>query len=129
MAGDLTPRDTVDLNLVLAAIKRRDALKARARRHLDEVGDRLLVPFSVGMELLFICRRHGLGYVDALGAAEDRFDLEGRAVLYTAAEALDAEEVPTVFDAVHLADAFHRDGSLHTADRELLDGPFPTEGF
>lgn len=129
MSDDLEPRDTADLNLVLAVIKKRDALKGRATRHLDQLGEPLLVPFPVGIELLFICKRHGLGYVDALGAAENRFELEDREVLYTAAEALDAEEVPTVFDAVHLADAFHRRGALHTADRKLLEGPFPTEPF
>ena len=104
--------DTADLNLVLAVIKPSDALQARAVRHLRRTG-RLLVPFSVGVELLFVARRFGLGCVESLGAAE----------------ALDSGEVETVFDAVHLADAFHRSGSLHTADRRLLRTAFPTVRF
>jgi len=56
-------------------------------------------------------------------------NLEGRDVLYTAAEALDSGEIPTVFDAVHLADAFRRDESLHTADGKLLRTPFTTKRF
>ena len=120
--------DTADLNLVLAVIKPSDALQARAVRHLRRTG-RLWVPFSVGMELLFVARRFGLGCVESLGATEAHFSLEERRVLYTAAEALDSGEVETVFDAVHLSDAFHRGGSLHTADRSLLRTAFPTVRF
>jgi predicted nucleic acid-binding protein len=120
--------DTADLNLVLAVIKPRDALRTRALRHLRGRA-RLLIPSSVAMELLFVAKRFRLGYVECLGAAEAHFDLENRKVLYTAAEALDSGEVATVFDAVHLADAFHRDAALHTADRRLLRTSFPTVSF
>ncbi|MFQ6013349.1 MAG: PIN domain-containing protein [Thermoplasmata archaeon] len=119
---------TADLNLVLAVVKSKDRLRDRAVRHLERFGP-LLVPFSVALELLFVAKRFGLGYVEILGATEAHFDLERREVLYTAAEALDAGDVKTVFDAVHLADAFHRGGALHTADRELLQTAFPTVGF
>lgn len=67
--------------------------------------------------------------MESLGAAESHFALEGRKVLYTAAEALDSGEVQTVFDAIHLADAFHRGTALHTADARLLKTPFPTVRF
>lgn len=120
--------DTADLNLVLGRILPDDALHERATSHLEEVGS-LTVPFSVGMELLFIAHRFEMGHVEALGAAEAHFELEGAPMLYTAGEALDAEEVDNVFDAIHLADAFHRDGSLHTADEALHGTPFPTVGF
>ncbi len=120
--------DTADLNLVLAVIKTEDALRARAIAHLRS-RERLLVPFSVGLELLFVAKRFRLGFVESLGAAEALFDVERREVLYTAAEALDSGEVPTVFDAVHLADAFHRGGCLHTADERLLRTDYPTVRF
>ncbi len=120
--------ETVDLNLVLAVIKPADALRARAIRHLRSRG-RLLVPFSVALELLFVAKRFRLGSVEALGATEAHFELERRDVLYTAAEALDSGEVSTVFDAVHLADAFHRGGRLHTADEALLRTSFPAVRF
>ena len=76
-----------------------------------------------------MAKRFRLGYVESLGATEAHFDLEGRDVLYTAAEALDSGDIATVFDAVHLADAFRRGGSLHTADERLLRSPFPTTRF
>lgn len=120
--------DTADLNLVLGRILPDDALHERAKGHVAEISP-LIVPFSVGVELLFIAHRFELGHVEALGAVEAHFKLERAAVLYTAAEALAAEEVKTVFDAVHLADAFHRNGSLHTADDELHRTPYPTIGF
>lgn len=117
--------DTADLNLVLAVIKRGDALRDRALRHVRS-RRRLLVPFSVALELLFVAKRFRLGFVESLGAAEAHFELERRNVLYTAAEALDSQEVRTVFDAVHLSDALHRGGALRTADEELLGTSFPT---
>lgn len=120
--------DTADLNLVLAVIKRNDALRPRALRHLRSRG-RLLIPFSVAVELLFLSKRFRMGFVESLGAAEAFFDMEGRDILYTAAEALDSGELATVFDAIHLADAFHRGGSLHTADERLLRTAFPTVRF
>lgn len=120
--------DTADLNLVLARLLPGDALHERAKRHVERHG-RLVVPFSVGLELLFVAARFELGCVEALGAAEAHFEVEGANVLYTAAEALDAEEVSTVFDAVHLAAALHRGGQLHTADERLLRSAYPTTGF
>ncbi len=120
--------DTADLNLVLAMIKPEDALRERAARHLRSQ-NRLLLPFSVGLELLFVAKRFHLGFVESLGSAEAFFDVERRDLLYTAAEALDSGEVSTVFDAVHLADAFHRGGRLHTADERLLRTAFPTVPF
>ena len=120
--------DTADLNLVLAVIKPRDALRNRAIRHLRS-RERLLVPFSVAMELLFVAKRFRLRFVESLGAAEAHFQLENRDVLYTAAETLDSGEVTTVFDAIHLADAFHRRGALHIADDKLLRTPFSTIPF
>ena len=120
--------DTADLNLVLAAIKPKDALRERALRHLRSQG-RLLIPFSVALELLFVAKRFRFGFVESLGAAEAFFDLENRDVLYTAAEALDSGEVTTVFDAVHLADAFHRGVALHTADEKLFRTSFTTVRF
>lgn len=120
--------DTADLNLVLGRILPDDALHERATDHIEAAG-RLTVPVSVGIELLFVAHRFELGHVEALGATEAHFDVEGAAVLYTAAEALDAGEVDTVFDAIHLADAFHRQGSLHTADQALHGTPFQTVGF
>lgn len=56
-------------------------------------------------------------------------DLIGIEVLRTAAEALGTGEITTVFDAVHLADALHRHGALHTADQALQRSAFPTESF
>lgn len=120
--------DTADVNLVLAAIRPRDALHHRALAHLAGQ-PRLLIPYSAGIELLLVARRLELGCFDALGAAEARFDLEGGPVLYLAAEALDSGEVRTGFDAVHLADAWTRRGRLHTADRELHRTSFATAPF
>ena len=120
--------DTADLNLVLAVIKRSDALRPRALRHLRSRG-RLLIPFSVAVELLFLSKRFRMGFVESLGAAEAFFDVESRDILYTAAEALDSGEVATVFDAIHMADAFHRGGALPTADEQLHRTAFPTVRF
>ena len=120
--------DTADLNLVLARILPGDALHDRAKRHLKHVG-RLLVPFSVGVELLFVAARFKFTCVEALGAVEAHFEVEGKNVLYTAGEALDANEIPTVFDAIHLADALHRDVTLHTADKKLVASLYPTTEF
>ena len=120
--------DTADLNLVLAAILPEDSLRKRALAHL-EGSPRLTMPVSVGLELLMVAQRFELPHVAALGAAEGRFEVEGRDVLYSAAEALDAGDVKTVFDAVHLADALLRGGKLHTADRALQRTSFPTQAF
>lgn len=120
--------DTADLSLVMAVIKPDDALRRRVFRHLKD-RERLLIPLSVALEVLFVAKRFRLGYVESLGAAETHFDLEHRRVLYTAAEALDSGEVSTVFDAVHLADAFHRGAALHTADQRLIRTSFATVTF
>jgi predicted nucleic acid-binding protein len=109
-------------------IKPRDALRERAIEHLS-YHESLLVPFSIGIELLFVAKRFRMGFLESLGATEARFELEKRNVLYTAAETLDSGEADTVFDAIHLADAFHRGGSLHTVDSRLLRTPFPTTEF
>ena len=119
---------TADLNLVLARILPADALHDRAKKHVKAAG-RLVMPFSVGLEMLFVASRFDFTCVEALGAAEGHFDLESRNVLYTAAEALDTGEISTVFDAVHLADALHRNAKLHTADKELLKSAYPTQDF
>lgn len=117
-----------DLNLVLARILPDDDLHERARHRVAEA-DTLVVPFPVGLELLFVAHRWGLGRVEALGAADAHFDVERADVLYTAAEALDAGEISTVFDAVHCAEALHRDTPLVTADESLHGAPYPTEAF
>ncbi len=120
--------DTADLNLVLGRILPEDSLHRRAKRHLEAVG-RLVMPFSVGVELLFVAHRFDFTCVEALGAAEAHFEIEAAKILYTAAEALDAKEIATVFDAIHLADALHRGGNLHTADRRLIASVYPTAEF
>lgn len=119
---------TADANLVVATINPEDALHERARSHLAG-HPRLLIPFSVGIELLFVARNHGRQYLELIEAAHERFEIEGLDVLRTAAEALDTGEVPTVLDAVHLSDALHRRGALHTADERLLRTAFPTQRF
>jgi hypothetical protein len=120
---------TADLDLVLALIKPADWLKARATAHVA-ARERLVVPYSVAIELLFLAREQGVGsLVGALGATEAHFELERRDVLYTAAEALDSGELATVFDAVHAADALHRGAALHTTDARLRGSSFPTVGF
>lgn len=119
--------DTADLNLIIAMVNPDDALHERARRHLR--GRRLLAPFSVGIELLVVSKKRGVGLYDSLAEAEKSFDLENRDILYTAAEAVESGEVKTMFDALHLADAMHRDVKLHTADAELLRTSFPTQRF
>ena len=120
--------DNADLNLVLAVIKPTDAHRDRALRHARS-RQRLLVPFSVAIELLFVAKRFRMGFVESLGAAEAHFEVENREVLYTAVEALDAGEIETVFDAIHVADAFHRGAAPHTADEALLRTAFPTIGY
>jgi hypothetical protein len=117
-----------DANLVLAVINRKDALHARGLAHLRRHRG-LRVPLSVGIELLLIAKKHGHAYLELLRAVERHFDVEDRAVLHTAAEALDAEEVRAVFDAVHLAEALHRGEAVHTADRALTGTAFPTVAF
>lgn len=116
-----------DTNLVLAAIAPRDALHKRAMRHL--AGRRLTVPFSVGMELLLIARKHGYAPDYLLDVVDLHFDLQERDVLLLAADALAEGTIATTFDAVHLAAARMANTQLHTADQELLSSEFPTEPF
>jgi predicted nucleic acid-binding protein len=117
-----------DANLVLAVINPKDALHRRGTDHVREHRS-VQVPFSVGIELLLIAKKHGHAYLELLRAVEACFEVERRAVLFTAAEALDTGEVRTVFDAVHLAEALHRGERLHTADEDLWATAFPTTAF
>lgn len=117
-----------DANLVLAVIKPTDALRARAKRHLEQHG-RLTVPFSVGIELLLIARKHAIEPGDLIDMADAHFDLENRAVLDLAADALAEGELQGAFDAVHAAEAFLRGTRLHTADDRLLRSAYPTASF
>lgn len=117
-----------DTNLVIAALQDADPLHARAIAHLREQG-RLVVPLSVGIELLLGARAKSSVCVDVIAACDAWFDVESRDVLLTAARALDQGMVKTVFDAVHLADALHRQVPLHTADAALQRTPFPTTPF
>lgn len=116
-----------DADLVAAIVKPSDHLKKRAEAALREGG--VDVPFSVGIELLFVAEKHGIPYVDFLGAAARRFAMDGAEILFTAAEALDQGDVGTVFDAVHAATAFHANTELVTTDRRLHKSPFPTRAF
>jgi len=116
-----------DADFVTALVKTKDHLQERARKHARRHA--LRVPFSVGIELLFVAKKHGVAFMDFLGAASLRFDIDGIDLLLTAAEALDQEEVRTVFDAVHAAQALHDGERLHTTDRRLLDSSFPTQGW
>lgn len=117
-----------DANLVIAALIEGDALHNRATEHLECHG-RLTVPLSVSIELLLGARSRGTSCVEALAAWDARFEVEHRAVLYAAAEALDERAVPSVFDAVHLAEAALRGTTLHTADERLHRSSFPTTRF
>lgn len=116
-----------DADLVLAVIKDSDHLKQRALAHLA-MND-VKVPFSVGIELLFVAPRFGQSRMDLVGAMSRHFPIESKAVLFAAAEALDAGEVATVFDAVHASQALLDGTTLHTTDKALLAGPFPTTPF
>ncbi len=113
-----------DADLVTAIVKRRDHLKKRA-----EAVQGLRVSFGVGIELLFVARKHDIPCVDFLGAAARRFTIENQDILFTAAEALDNEEISTVFDAIHASTAFHAGTVLVTTDKKLQASPFPTKGF
>jgi hypothetical protein len=119
--------DLADTDLVVAVVKTSDHLKRRAELHLRHHA--VTVPFSVGIELLFVAKKHGVPYVDFLGAATAHFDLERAPVLLAAAEALDAGEIATVFDAVHASQALLDGVRLHTTGRKLLASPFPTASF
>lgn len=118
--------DFADANLVIARIHEADALHARALAHLQG-RNRFLVTFAVALELLLVFHRRSPGCVVSLAAVEEHFDVERIDLLYAAAEILDTKEVPTVFDAIHVAEAAMRGGRLHTADARLLRRIYPTE--
>lgn len=121
-----------DLNLVLAVLKGQDALKSRAEAYVKNVGVPVVVPYSVGIELLFWCRKHGENYLDAMALCVKNFVVEKADPLLTAAHALQNEKLTSPFDAVHLAEAFHAGTSLATADEKLqrkAAGRYPVEPF
>ncbi|HLE97098.1 MAG TPA: PIN domain-containing protein [Candidatus Thermoplasmatota archaeon] len=120
--------DVADTNLVLACIDEGDALHARARAHLSRVG-RLTVTVPVWVEVLLVAKPRSVSFVEIAGKCEGSFEVEDLATFYAAAQALDAKKVATVFDAVHLATALVRHGSLHTADAALQRTGFPTTAF
>jgi hypothetical protein len=120
-------RGLADADLVTAIAKTSDHLKTRAEAHRR--AHDLRVPFSVGIELLFIARKHGVPCVDFLGAASVHFEVDRTDVLLAAAEALDQGEIGTVFDAVHAGQALLDRTALHTTDERLLKSPFPTVRF
>jgi predicted nucleic acid-binding protein len=117
-----------DASLVIAATQAEDALHRRALAHLEAHG-RLTVPFSVSLELLLGAKRRGTTCVSVIGVMDDKFVVERKEVLLTAARAIDERRVPTVFDAVHLAEALHAGAPLHAADERLLRSRFPTVPF
>ncbi|MGB0652096.1 MAG: hypothetical protein ACPGQL_02750 [Thermoplasmatota archaeon] len=119
--------DYADADLVTAILKPTDHLKARAEAHLA-LHD-VVVPFSVGIELLFVARKHGVPCRDWIAAATRHFDVERADILLAAARALDLEQVGTVFDAVHAASALQDDGRLHTTDRKIRASGFPIKGW
>ncbi len=120
-------RGLADADLVAAIVKPTDHLKKRAEAHLKK--NDVEVPFSVGIELLFVAQKHGVGYVDFVGAASTHFDIDRVDVLLAAAEALDKGEIGTVFDAVHASQALVNRTALHTTDAKVLTSPFPTVAF
>jgi predicted nucleic acid-binding protein len=116
-----------DADLVTALVKPTDHLRLRAEAHVRQHD--LRVPFSVGIELLFVAEKFGLSRVDFIGAASQRFKVDQLEVLRAAANAMDEGEVRTVFDAVHAAQALVEGTTLHTTDKRLLASEFPTTPF
>ncbi len=119
--------DPADADLVLAIVKPHDHLKARAQQRCS--AGPLRVPFSVGIELLFVARKFDAPCVDLLGAASRHFHVEQLDILLSAAEALDTGELGTVFDAVHAATALAQGRTLWTTDRKILDSAFPARAW
>lgn len=117
--------DYADADLVLAIVKPADHLKERAEERLSQ--GRLTIPFSVGMELLFVAHKFNRPRTALIAAAAKRFDIDNLDILLVAADALDEGDVTTVFDAVHAAQAFIDGQDLHTTDRRLLASAFPTK--
>ena len=117
-----------DTNLVLALFKPTDALHERAKKHVARHPG-LIVPLSVGLELLVIARKHGIVHDDLIDVVDQHFVLEHRDLLLDAAHALTEGAIPTAFDAVHAVEAMHRGTTLHTADDRLLRSEYPTTPF
>ncbi len=128
MPADGEGRDLADLNFVLAHLKEKDALKARAERY-EKKSARPRVTFAVGVELLFWCRKHDQDYIQAMGSAVASFDVEQAEELATAAHILQKEGLKSPFDAIHLSQAFHRGVRLVTADEALWRTKYPTARF
>lgn len=121
-----------DLNLVLAVLKGQDALKERAAACLRKSGVPVVVTYSVGIELLFWCRKHGENYLDAMALCAKNFAVEKADQLLTAAFALQNDGLDSPFDAIHVAEAFHAGTVLVTADERLrkrVAGRYPVEAF
>lgn len=117
-----------DASLVVAFLKPTDALHERAKRHVAK-HPRLVVPLSVGLELLIIAPKHGIPPDDLVDVVEQAFVLEHRDLLVDAAHAMTEGAIPTAFDAVHAVEAMHRGTTLHTADAKLLRSEYPTTAF
>lgn len=120
--------DTADANLVLAFLLEEDTLHHRATAHLAKHRG-LVVTFPVGIELLHVARKRGVPLLPLIMEVDRHFALEGRDVLLAAARVVDEKIIPTVFDALHVVDARHRGGRLHTADERLLRPGLPTVAF
>lgn len=116
-----------DADLVAAVLKPSDHLKHRAEAFLAK--EPVLVPFSVGIELLFLARKLGLPHGDFIALAARRFEVERADVLRTAALALDEGDIGTVFDAVHAAASLVDGRSLVTTDKRILASDFPAVRF
>lgn len=125
----MTAADHADLNLVLAVLKEHDALKVRAEKFLRGARPKPVVPFAVGIELLFWCRKHGVPAFEAMGACVRSFEVERSEELLTAAEALQFQGMRSPFDAVHVAVAMHAGVRLVTADEGLWDPDLPTARY
>jgi predicted nucleic acid-binding protein len=123
------PPDHADLNLVLATIKENDSLGSRAAKFLEGTPVAPVVPFAVGVELLFWCKKYGENHVHAMGACVRCFNVEKADVLLTAAHALQNEGLDSPFDAVHLAEALYAGVKLVTADEALHATKYPTRRY
>lgn len=119
--------ELADANLVYALLGPEDALHTRAKRHVG--ARRLVIPCSVGIELLVGAHRRGVELVPFILEVDRLFEVEELDRLLTAARVLDEGSLRGVFDALHAAEAYHRPGRLHTADERLLRSGFPTVPF
>lgn len=119
---------SADANLLIAFAHEDDALHARARSHVAQVG-RLRASVPATLEAFVVQRRHGRPQQELLARLSQHFDLDEEATLWVAARALDESLVATPFDAYHLADAHVGRSHLHTSDQRLLRTEFPTVPF